>query len=140
MLRQHVGVDHLVGQRAAHEHDPPGVVAGHRLAAGDQPVGSEPQRHPSSVGRSLRARDREGTPVTEHERDTGNVEMDDTKWYWDLVRGVAVRADERGPGDQTMGPYDSRYEAEHWRERVEQRNQSWDDEDEEWRSGGDAER
>jgi hypothetical protein len=59
----------------------------------------------------------------------------DTKWYWDLVRNRAVRADERGPGDQTMGPYDSRYEAEHWKDLVERRNEAWEEADKEWETG-----
>jgi hypothetical protein len=31
-----------------------------------------------------------------------------------------------------LGPYPTRAEAEHWRERVEERNEAWDDADEEW--------
>jgi len=31
-----------------------------------------------------------------------------------------------------LGPYDSRDEAEHWRERVEQRNAAWEAEDRRW--------
>lgn len=58
--------------------------------------------------------------------------MSDVKWYWDLDRKQAVRADERGPGDNTLGPYDSRGEAENWRSTVDQRNEAWDDADDEW--------
>jgi hypothetical protein len=36
-----------------------------------------------------------------------------------------------------MGPYESRDAAEHWRERVEARNEKWDREDREW-EGDDA--
>jgi hypothetical protein len=54
------------------------------------------------------------------------------RWYWDLQRQRAVRADERGPGDQTLGPYDSRAEAENWRQTVEERNEQWKADDEEW--------
>lgn len=54
-------------------------------------------------------------------------------WYWDLVKQRAVRADERGPGDQTLGPYPSKSAAERWREKVEERNDAWEAADEEWR-------
>lgn len=56
----------------------------------------------------------------------------DRGWYWDLLKERVVRWDERGPGDQVMGPYPSPEAAEHWRERVEQRNESWEEETEEW--------
>jgi hypothetical protein len=53
----------------------------------------------------------------------------DEEWYWDLRRGVAVPASERGPGEQMLGPYPSRHDAEHWKARVEARNDAWDDGD-----------
>jgi hypothetical protein len=56
----------------------------------------------------------------------------DEPWYWDLRRQRAVRASERGPADQLLGPYPTQDAAEHWRERVERRNEAWDDEDERW--------
>lgn len=56
----------------------------------------------------------------------------ETEWYWDLRRARAVPADERGPGDQTLGPYPSRAEAENWRSTVETRNDAWQDDDDEW--------
>lgn len=65
--------------------------------------------------------------------------MEATEWYWDLEKRVAVPADERGPGDHTMGPYATKGEAENWKARVEARNEAWDDADEEWdRAGLDA--
>jgi hypothetical protein len=64
-----------------------------------------------------------------------SVPSDDDGWYWDLVRRVAVPAAERGPGAQMLGPYASRAEAENWAERVEQRNEGWDDADEAWEQG-----
>jgi len=60
------------------------------------------------------------------------------QWYWDLRRQKAVRGDERGPGDDTLGPYDSRYAAEHWRDRVDDRNKAWEDADDEWDRRGDG--
>ena len=60
----------------------------------------------------------------------------DEQWFWDLGRGIAVRASERGPGTRTMGPYASRADAEQWRERVEERNTAWEDDDQEWEGAG----
>lgn len=61
-----------------------------------------------------------------------------TEWYWDLTKQQAVRADERGPGDEVLGPYPTREAAENWRDTVEQRNESWDDADEEWADWGET--
>ena len=63
------------------------------------------------------------------------MENEQVEWYWDLERGAAVTAAERGPGDQTLGPYPSRNEAEHWQDKVESRNESWDDANDEWETG-----
>ena len=56
----------------------------------------------------------------------------DNEWYWDLRRKVAVPASDRGPGDDVMGPYASRHEAENWKSKVEERNEGWDEADEAW--------
>jgi hypothetical protein len=53
-------------------------------------------------------------------------------WYWDLRKQRAVQASERGPADHVLGPYPTREAAEHWRERVELRNEAWDEDDERW--------
>jgi hypothetical protein len=66
--------------------------------------------------------------------------IDDTEWYWDLERQVAVPASERGPGDHMLGPYASRAEAEHWKEKVEERNTSWEEADDEWNREADTDR
>lgn len=58
-----------------------------------------------------------------------------TKWYWDLDKGIAVAATDRGPGDHTLGPYPTKGEAENWKSRVESRNEAWDDDDERWDHG-----
>ena len=57
---------------------------------------------------------------------------DNTEWYWDLKRNVAVPADQRGPGDHMLGPYPTRGEAENWKATVESRNEAWDEADEAW--------
>lgn len=54
------------------------------------------------------------------------------RWYWDLTKKRAVPASRRGLGDSTLGPYESRAEAENWRTKVESRNESWDDADDDW--------
>jgi hypothetical protein len=60
-----------------------------------------------------------------------------TEWYFDLKRGVAVTADERGPGENLLGPYPSKSAAENWRNTVEARNEAWDADDERWEQSGD---
>ena len=54
------------------------------------------------------------------------------RWYWDLDKEQAVPAAERGKGDNTLGPYDSRAEALNWRTKVDDRNDAWDDADDDW--------
>lgn len=60
-----------------------------------------------------------------------------TEWYWDLQRKVAVPAEQRGPGDHMLGPYRTKGEAENWKSTIEARNETWDEDDEEWNSWGD---
>ena len=69
-------------------------------------------------------------------RDTGDV-SDDT-WYYDLRRQRAVPADERGPGDDLLGPYPTKADAENWKAKVEERNEGWETEDEEWAHRGET--
>ncbi len=60
------------------------------------------------------------------------IETANTDWYWDLDKKIAVRADNRGPGDQTLGPYDSKAEAENWKATSASRNDIWEAADDEW--------
>ena len=55
-----------------------------------------------------------------------------TEWYWDLHKGIAVPAEQRGPGDHMLGPYRTKGECENWKAQVEARNETWDDDDERW--------
>jgi hypothetical protein len=50
-------------------------------------------------------------------------------WYWCLEH---QRAEKLGDldGSERMGPYPTKEDAEHWRERVAQRNEAWDEDDE----------
>ena len=67
-------------------------------------------------------------------RDTERVSNEE--WYWDLRRKVAVPASQRGSYDHFLGPSASKAEAEHWQERVEERNERWEDADEAWEHAG----
>ena len=63
-------------------------------------------------------------PAAEPESDT---------WYWCLRhRRVERAADSTCPPDDRLGPYESQEAAEHWRDRVDSRNQKWEDEDKAW--------
>jgi hypothetical protein len=48
------------------------------------------------------------------------------QWYWCFKHQKV-----EGPGESTemdrMGPYPSREAAEHWRERVAERNEAWEE-------------
>ncbi|MFT4772757.1 MAG: hypothetical protein ACI83Y_002033 [Candidatus Azotimanducaceae bacterium] len=70
--------------------------------------------------------------MPERKINTRVVETKDTDWYWDLDKKIAVRADNRGPGDQTLGPYDTQAEAENWQATSTKRNDAWDNDDEMW--------
>jgi hypothetical protein len=58
--------------------------------------------------------------------------MSDERWWWDLAAGRAVRDDERGPDKDVLGPYPTRADAEAWRERHDDREDTWKHEDERW--------
>ena len=64
--------------------------------------------------------------------------MSDEQWYWDLERLIAIPASERGPASNTLGPYETKVDAENWRSTVETRNEEWDDADEEWENDGES--
>lgn len=66
-----------------------------------------------------------------------NASTDD-EWYFDLHKGVAVPASERGHADHMLGPYRTKGEAENWRATKDARNESWDEEDERWENWGDG--
>ena len=47
-------------------------------------------------------------------------------WYWCLQHGRAERvADSSCPPDDRLGPYESKDAAEHWKERVDARDEKW---------------
>lgn len=62
------------------------------------------------------------------------TEPNDTEWYWDLDKRIAVQADSRGPADHTLGPYATKAEAENWKSTTDRRNDIWESDDEIWNS------
>ena len=54
------------------------------------------------------------------------------QWYWCLAHKRAEPADVACGAEQRLGPYESEQEAVRWRERVEARNEAWDEEDRRW--------
>ncbi len=59
-----------------------------------------------------------------------------SEWYFDLKRGAAVPAAERGRADDLLGPYPTKAAAENWKNTVEARNETWDTDDERWEQSG----
>jgi hypothetical protein len=53
-------------------------------------------------------------------------------WFWCLDHKRVEGASEPCPPDRRMGPYSTRDEAAHWRDKVEARNEAWDQEDRRW--------
>jgi hypothetical protein len=51
------------------------------------------------------------------------------EWYYCFKHKKVEKRDDCREMDR-MGPYPTREDAEHWRDRVAARNQAWDDEDE----------
>jgi hypothetical protein len=51
------------------------------------------------------------------------------EWYYCFKHEKVEQRDDCDQMDR-MGPYPSRDDAEHWRERVAERNEAWDAEDE----------
>jgi hypothetical protein len=76
-------------------------------------------------------------PTPTNSRESLAMSTTSTEWYWDLQKGKAVPAAERGHGDHMLGPYATKGEAENWKSQVETRNKTWDDADKEWNSWGD---
>lgn len=49
-------------------------------------------------------------------------------WYYKLLTGEVTQ----DPGQDRMGPYDTREEAEHALDLARKRNDEWEDQDDEW--------
>lgn len=52
-------------------------------------------------------------------------------WWWCFDHQRAEQ-DPDSPGHRRLGPYESRDAAEHWRERLDARNEAWEADDERW--------
>ncbi len=60
------------------------------------------------------------------------TDVNEGGWYW-CMRHQAVEPADRGcPPDQRTGPYATEEEARHWRDKVEARNEAWEEEDRRW--------
>ena len=57
------------------------------------------------------------------------------RWYWCLDHEAAETEDSACPPSRRWGPYATRAEAEHWKERVAARNDEWEAADEAWEDG-----
>jgi hypothetical protein len=57
------------------------------------------------------------------------------RWYWCMAHNEPEREDSHCPPGQRWGPYATREEALHWREKAERRNDEWDEEDRRWEEG-----
>jgi hypothetical protein len=58
--------------------------------------------------------------------------MSSGEWYWCLQHKAAEPAESACPPDRRLGPYPSRDAAEHWKERVDARNEEWEAADRAW--------
>jgi hypothetical protein len=61
-----------------------------------------------------------------------NSTSESGEWYFDLRKGVAVPASQRGNAENLLGPYSSKAAAENWKRTVKERNDAWEKEDERW--------
>lgn len=62
---------------------------------------------------------------------SGSESQADGDWWW-CMSHAAVEHGAGCRGSDRLGPYPTAEAAEHWRERVEQRNDAWDEQDREW--------
>lgn len=62
------------------------------------------------------------------------IGMQTQQWYWCLDHG-RVEPVAGCRGEVRMGPYRSRDEAEHWKDRLVERNEAWEAEDKRWEEG-----
>ena len=63
--------------------------------------------------------------------------MTETEWYW-CLKHQAVEPYEGCRAEERLGPYATREDAEQALEKVQQRNEKWDREDEEYEGDADS--
>lgn len=59
--------------------------------------------------------------------------MPSTSWYWCFRHARAEPEGEQCAAVDRLGPYPTEEEARHWRERVDERNEAWREQDRRWR-------
>ena len=57
--------------------------------------------------------------------------MAKVEWYW-CMRHATVEEGVGCRGSERLGPYPSREAAERWQDKVQERNEAWDEEDRRW--------
>jgi hypothetical protein len=58
------------------------------------------------------------------------------QWWYNVTSGQVERDDERGPGGDLMGPYDTQEAAEQALQTARDRTEQWDAQDREWEQRG----
>lgn len=54
------------------------------------------------------------------------------EWYWCLRHQRPEQGEAACEADHRLGPYASEEEARHWKERVDARNEQWEEDDRRW--------
>lgn len=70
-------------------------------------------------------------PDTSGAENPGHGGTADQRWYWCLRHERTERAGDCRAEDR-LGPYATEADARAWRERVERRNDRWEDDDDRW--------
>lgn len=58
------------------------------------------------------------------------------KWYWCQEHERAEPEGDVCARDKRLGPYESKHDAENWKQVHAQREERWEEQDEEWESAG----
>lgn len=62
-------------------------------------------------------------------------DMADDEYYWCLKHQRVESGDKMCPARHRLGPYPTRSEAEHALDIVAARNETWDEQDSQWKDG-----
>lgn len=60
-----------------------------------------------------------------------------TRYYWCLEHDRVEADEDRCRADNRLGPYASAEAARNWRNRVDARNEAWEEQDERWEGEAD---
>lgn len=58
------------------------------------------------------------------------------QWWYDVATGQVHNDEERGPGEDQLGPYATREEAARALQTAREKTEKWDAEDREWENRG----